>query len=295
MARLYSECIRCQIKGNLERYPEGIYEEQKVEYMQQVLKIIADTPKDVSAPMIARDLEQLRLRMFGTKKIFEKEKVYYNQRMLEKAPDLQAKIDEAEDPLKMAIQYAMIGNYIDFASTHQVKEEELDRLLEDAKIQCPVNEVRYGEMREDLASAKKLLYLTDNCGEIVLDKLLIQLLKKRYPQLSITVMVRGEAVLNDASMEDALQVGLPDLVDVVGNGTNIAGTWLREMPEDTRRLVDEADIILAKGQGNFETMQGCGKNVYYIFLCKCQLFAQAFGVKTFTGMLVHDKDALERR
>ena len=295
MAKLYSECIRCQVRSSLKRCPEHITEEQKVEYLQQALKIIAETPKDVSAPIISRDLEQLRWQMFGVKREYEQEKVYFNQLMLEKEMDIKEKILQAEDPLRRAIQYAMVGNYIDFAAVHKVEEEALNELLNDVEEQCPVDEVRFAEMKADLSSGKRLLYLTDNCGEIVLDKLLIEIIREQYPNLDITVMVRGEAVLNDAAVEDAIQVGLTEMVRVVDNGTNIAGTWMREMPQEAKDELMKADIIIGKGQGNFESMQGCGLNVYYIFLCKCKMFAEAFGVPSFTGMLIHDKDALDKR
>lgn len=295
MARLYSECIRCQVKSNLERIPAQATEEQKVKYLQRMLKIIAETEKDVSAPIISRDLEQLRFQMFGVRREYAKEKVYYNDLMLTKEEELQKQIRSAENPLLRAVQYAMVGNYIDFAAVHDVREEELNRYLNQVEEQCPINAACFEELTQKLSTAESLLYLTDNCGEIVLDKLLIKLLKEQYPQLAITVMVRGEAVLNDAAMEDAIQVGLPDMVRVVDNGTNIAGTWMREMPEAALQELKSADLILAKGQGNFESMQGCGLNVYYIFLCKCKLFAEAFQVPPFTGMLIHDRDALDKR
>ena len=117
-----------------------------------------------------------------------------------------------------------------------------------------------------------MVYLTDNCGEVVLDKMLVKLLKEMYPNLDITVIVRGEQILNDATMEDAVQIGMTDMVNVIGNGNNIAGTWLDAVSEQALKLIDQADVIIAKGQGNFETLYGCGKNIYYMFLCKCQLF-----------------------
>jgi len=131
--------------------------------------------------------------------------------------------------------------------------------------------------------------LTDNCGEIVLDKLFIREIMKQYPQLKITTIVRGGAVLNDAQLEDAKQIGLTELVAVLDNGNNIAGTWLEEVALPAKQRIEEADVILAKGQANFETLRGCGLNIYYIFLCKCEMFARQFEVEKFTGMLVNEK------
>ncbi len=124
----------------------------------------------------------------------------------------------------------------------------------------------FRDLQEELGKAKKLLYLTDNCGEIVI--------KERYPQLSVTVMVRGKAVINDATEEDAIQVGMTEITRVVNNGTGIAGTCLEQMPEVPFQEVDEADVIIAKGHGNYETLRGCDRNVFYLFLCKCEMFGK---------------------
>ena len=107
--------------------------------------------------------------------------------------------------------------------------------------------------------------------------------------MDLTVLVRGENTLNDATMEDAVQVGLCEVAKVTGNGCGVAGTPLAYVDEQTRRLLDEADVILAKGQGNFETMHGCGLNVYYSFLCKCDWFQQRFGMEKNKGMFVRER------
>ena len=114
--------------------------------------------------------------------------------------------------------------------------------------------------------------------------------KKMNPQAKITAIVRGAEVLNDATLMDAEQVGLSDVAYVIDNGNDIAGTALEEIEGEPKELIKSADVILAKGQANFETMQGCGLNVYYIFMCKCEMFANMFGVPRFTGMLLNDKN-----
>ena len=133
-----------------------------------------------------------------------------------------------------------------------------------------------------------MVYLTDNCGEIVLDKILIRQIMKEYPKVRVTVIVRGKPALNDATMEDARETGLSDITAVIGNGSGITGTWLPEISEEAREMIDAADLILSKGQGNFETLQGCGKNIYYMFLCKCRLFVERFQKKQFEGVLANE-------
>jgi len=169
----------------------------------------------------------------------------------------------------------------------QVDELHLSNLLDNAKEQ-PIPTAEYENLKNDLACAKHLVYLTDNCGEIVLDKLLIHILQKLYPYLEITAVVKGGNVLNDATMEDARQVGLTKLIRVTDNGNDIAGTWLHSTKLQTQRIIEAADVILSKGQANYETLRFCGLNIYYLFLCKCEMFAREFGVERFTGMLLNE-------
>ena len=143
---------------------------------------------------------------------------------------------------------------------------------------------------KELNSAKKLIFLTDNCGEIVLDKLLLETIVKVYPHLECTIIVRGEPVLNDATMEDALQVGIEACGKVIPNGTNIAGTYIPWISTEARQVMEEADMLISKGQGNFESLHGCGLNIYYLFLCKCQWFMERFGLPQYSGVFINEKD-----
>ena len=111
-----------------------------------------------------------------------------------------------------------------------------------------------------------------------------------FPALEMTVLVRGEEIANDATMVDARQVGLDKVTRVLGNGSDIAGTELSELSEEALSLIREADVILSKGQGNFETLQYCGLNIYYLFLSKCEYFAKHFDVPLFTGLFVRELD-----
>ena len=135
------------------------------------------------------------------------------------------------------------------------------------------------------------VYVTDNCGEVVCDRLVIEELSRRFPSLSVTVLVRGQDALNDATREDAAQVGLDSVADIADNGCGVAGTPLEYVGEAARGLLEGADVILSKGQGNFETMHGCGLNVYYSFLCKCDWFQKRFGMEKNRGVFITERDA----
>ena len=285
--RLRSECVNCLLNLHLNNYPADTAEPQKLDYMQQVLRTIAQTPKTISAPVIVRDIQKIRNTLFGSTDLYAQIKHHFNNVMLSREASVAQTLLAAEDPLKLAIQYAMVGNYIDFGAMKQVDEAYLTELFHSAKDR-EISEERYQDLKQDLEKARKLVYLTDNCGEIVMDKLLIQTIQRLYPHIDITVIVRGSEILNDATMDDARQVGLTEVVRVMGNGNNVAGTYMPELSEEAAAEIAAADLLLAKGQGNYETMMGCGLNVYYMFLCKCDLFANLFQVPRFTGMLIND-------
>ena len=139
-----------------------------------------------------------------------------------------------------------------------------------------------------MMTSEKLLYITDNAGEIVADRLVIEKLLERRPELDVCVCVRGGAVINDALYEDAEAAGIPELARVIDNGSSISGTQIQFVGEDLRRELETADVILSKGQGNFETMHGCGLNVYYVFLCKCEWFVKLFHLPMLTGMFLNE-------
>ncbi len=287
ITRLSAQCITCLLDKNINKYPSDTDEDTALLYMQRLMKIFADAPKTQSAPEVLTDIVRLQTELFGAPEDFSELKAYFNALMLKKAPTVQAKIDASKDVLRLAVCYAMLGNYIDFGAMDSVDEEKLQSLIDGAE-NMRIADAELENLKADLKKAKRLVYLTDNCGEIVFDKLLIKTLMRLYPDLHIEVIVRGGPVLNDATQEDAKQIGLDKLVPVCGNGTAIAGTCLEKICPAAREKIDAADVILSKGQGNFETLRYCGKNIYYLFLCKCSLFAERFGVAQFTPMLLND-------
>ena len=122
----------------------------------------------------------------------------------------------------------------------------------------------------------------------MLDKLFLEQLKKRFPQLQLQVLVRGREVLNDVTPEDAVYTGIDQIAEIFSNGGAIAGTVYDMLPEEARSALDKAEVVFSKGQGNYESLSGQGKHVFYTFLCKCNLFTSRFSVPLLTGMLVEE-------
>lgn len=290
--KLSAMCIRCLMDRQEERVRECGDEEKKAVYLKEAAGIIASSGEGDSAPYLVFQMNQAYERLFGKLMDYKKEKKEFNSLMLDLESELEEKIRSGksrEEILKNAINYARSGNYIDFGALNHVDKNELMGLLEKAGEE-DVDGHTFAMLSEDLDKAEELVYLLDNCGEIVADKLLVKVLKEQYPNMNITVMVRGVEVLNDAVMEDAEEVGLTKLVKVIGNGNGVAGTQADLLSQEAREAIEKADIIISKGQGNFETIYGGGWNIYYLFLCKCAWFSERFGMERLKGVFINEKD-----
>lgn len=278
-------CILNKQEKLIRSYPDM---EKKTEYMKKLMALIANTKETDCAPSLSVDIQKLYSSFWNCPaEDYTEIKKDFNRFMLDIEHTLEEKIRSSADPLEKALLYARIGNYIDFAALSNVNQETALTLLENNS--DSLDQEEYSIFLKELNSAKRLVYITDNCGEIVLDKLAIKILKETYPDLDITVLVRGYPVINDATMEDAEEIGLTDLVKVIDNGSNVAGTWIPGINQAARELLENADMIIAKGQGNFESMNDCGLNVYYLFLCKCDLFQRRFHAQNLQGMFLNER------
>ena len=285
-----SFCIGCILRRQEERIRELAFpEETKSAFMKELCALIANAPEDATTPVIVADIRVLIQKYFDITDSYEAEKKHYNKLMLDSEDVLEQMIASADEPLKEALRLARIGNYIDFGALNEVNEKTLAGLFAESENDA-VDEVEWSALKQDLQNAQKLVYLTDNCGEIVVDKLFIKEIKKIYPRLDIAVIVRGQDVLNDATMEDAKAVGLTEIVKVIGNGSAIAGNSLGYISAEAEELIRTADVVISKGQGNFESLNGCGLNIYYLFLCKCDWFVRRFKMKRLAGILINDRN-----
>lgn len=292
--RLSADCIVCMIKRQAENLRDCADENGKAAYLKEVLRIIAEAPEDASAPVVTERLNCLHEEWFGSPFSFRELKRTYNALMMEKEQMIAAEIAASGDPLKAALQYARVGNYIDFGAMGSVSGEKLQSLLTGAKDEM-IDEKEFSAFQKELSAGKRLVYCLDNCGEIVLDKLLMKEIRRQYPQMEITALVRGREVLNDVTREDAQEVGLAEVAAVLDNGTGVAGTELSLLSEEAQKVMQEADVVISKGQGNFETLHGCGLNIYYLFLCKCDYFTRRFGLERFQGVFLNERNQKLRK
>ena len=285
---LDSQCIQCHLRRNLETARKLGNEEQATAFAKELLKLYLSAPADVSSPWLAPATADLFRKHYGVPEDrFLEEKEISNRFVLERLDAIRGRVEQAEDPLLAGLRFAILGNYIDFSALQgQVSFEELDGLLDRAEEMTPAGD-GYAKLRSDLAAGKKLLYLTDNAGEIGFDRIFAEVIAKEYPNLQITFCVRGGPAMNDALRADAALMGIP--FPVIDNGNRVAGTQIDQLSQEAKQALEEADVIIAKGQGNVETMFGCGYNVYYAFLIKCDRFVLEFGQPKLTPMLLRER------
>lgn len=253
------------------------------------IRAIIDGRKDAdTAPYLVYLFHRVQEKYLGATASYAAIKKKYNDLVLGMQDALRREIEAADDPLERAFCYARVGNFIDFGAMNEVDEAQFLKLFDGAGLR-EEERATWQAFTGECARAKRFLLLADNCGEIVLDRLFIEQLKRRFPQIEAAVLVRGGEALNDATAEDAAYVGMDSVARIIPNGAPIAGTVYEMLTDDAKAAIDGADVILSKGQGNYESLSGQGRHVFYAFLCKCDLFTRRFNVPLYTGMFVEEK------
>ena len=278
-------CLQCSLRRNIETVQALGSAEDTMDFARELMKLYLESPKDVPSTWFTPKIAVLLHRRYGLEiDRFRQEKLDSNALVLSHMEDIRRRVMGAENPVLAGLQYAILGNYLDFSALQgQVSFEKFTQMLDTAG-EMQFDMAVFDRFCQDLERGRKLLYLTDNAGEIGFDRIFAEVISAAHPDLEITFCVRGGPTLNDATREDAAAVGIP--FRVIDNGNLIPGTQLNELGPEAKQALEEADVILAKGMANVETMLGCGYNIYYAFLVKCQRFVNLFGKPLMTPMLV---------
>ena len=282
-----SYCMQCYLRRNIDLARTLGTEAKATEFAKEIMRMYLEAPATASAPWFGPQVSDLLHEMYGLPvDRYHDEKIESNRFVLERMEEIRKRVESAKDPVYAGLQFAILGNYLDFSALQgNVSFEKLDEMLSAAE-NYDVSGPNFESFCRDLENGKKLLYLTDNAGEIGFDRIFAETIQKKYPRLEITFCVRGAVTQNDATREDAAAVGIP--FRVIDNGNRVAGTEIDLLSAQAAEALETADVILAKGMGNTETMFGCGYNVYYAFLIKCPRFEYLFGKPMLTPMLVRD-------
>ena len=253
--------------------------------VRDVLATAATMDLKQSPPVVGQKVHRMLREMTGMDDPYHAIKAHFNRVALEMLPALSVNVKAASDPLAMAVRYAIAGNVIDLGITNDLTDNEVRRALDQVLSEPFVGD--WKEFRRAIADAKSILYLADNAGEIVFDRLLIE----QLPPGRVTLAVRGGAVLNDATMADAWTARLQEIAEVIDNGSDAPGTLLGDCSGPFLKRFTEADLIIAKGQGNFETLSEEAANIFSLFQVKCPVVATHTGLPIGTHVLVRSGSA----
>lgn len=279
MSAVCYPCFASQILEIAEKFNLDVDESRQL--FADLFEVITSVPVTCPSPVIAMKIRDYIYENISERDIYLEEKQRGNLVAMEFVEILQKKIDEADDPLLQAAKIAILGNIIDVGvpSDEDVasrlepflqKEEEL--IANTAK-----EFFEYERFKEDFYKAKKILYIADNTGEIVLDSLFIKTMKELRPELEIVCATRDKPILNDATIEDAIFAGIDKYAEVISSGCSAPGTIFEYCSDEFLSHVESADLIISKGQGNFETLTNEKLDLYFMLMIKCDVIADYVG------------------
>ncbi len=265
-------CVTCAIGSLVTLFEKGLVpEEKKDETMRALLRYFSELDYQKSPPKIGKEMHQIIRDVMENPDPYKDLKHYYNKVLLDRLPNLLEIVKAVEDPFQLTLRFAIAGNIIDFGPNQKFN---FDETVEKAKSVSPA--IDHSEaLREAIAGAETILYLGDNAGEIVMDRLFLETIN--HPQVYFAV--RNMPIINDVTMEDARMVGIDKIATVISNGDNAPGTILEDTSQEFREIFESADVIISKGQGNFEGLSGCNRNIYFLLMVKCDHVASFLGVK----------------
>ena len=266
------DCIPCFIRQALDAVRLATSDEKIHEQvLRGVLAAASKMNLDQSPPVMGQYIHRLIRELSGHDDPYKKIKDRFNSFALKLYPDLKQRIESSSNPMDTAVRMAIAGNIIDFGVNSELDQSVISDTIEQA-----LSAQLFGNIEvlcDSIDSAENILYLGDNCGEIVFDRLLIE----QLPVHKVTFVVRGGPIINDATIADARETGMTELVTVMDNGSNVPGTVLEKCSKEFRECFAHADLIIAKGQGNYETLSSCEKNIFFLLKAKCLVISGHMG------------------
>jgi len=283
-------CIKCNINQVIKITDLlEIDRNKKEKIMRDVLKYLHEVDYAKCNPEIMGGTWNIILNYIENKNPYGEIKEYYNIetiKILDKAEEL---IKSSNDYFNTALKVAVAGNLIDFAAKHKFDFNFLKEKIEN------INEVSLAiddskELYNKLKTAKTLVYLGDNCGEICFDKLFIKYIKAEFPDIKVYFGVRGKAIVNDVTLEDAKMVAMEEVAEIIENGDDSLGTVIGRVSNDFKEKFYNADVVISKGQGNYESLREIDRdNVFHLFMAKCKTISALLNVKHLSILCLKDQ------
>jgi len=265
-------CVTCAVGSVAQLAQKGIIPPAKHEpTMRALLRFLAEVDFRQTPPELGRGMHRVIREAMENSDPYAEIKKFYNSEMLKHYPKFKKLVAESNNPFETALRLAIAGNIIDLGPNHAFEIIPTIQRVLSSKFAINNSE----QLQHDLNKAKSVLYLADNAGEIVLDRLFLETIQ--HP--NVTFAVRGKPIINDVTLEDARSVGIDRLAQVISNGDDAPGTLLASTSPEFQKIFNEADLIISKGQGNLEGLVGSHRPIYFLLMIKCERVGQLLGVK----------------
>lgn len=267
------ECLPCLVRQAIDTAKRvGMPPSGQQTLVQEALHLLSTVDLRQPAPVIGQRIQRLIREMVQQDDPYRAIKAESNALAMERLPFLRETVQSSDDPLATATRVAIAGNIIDYGAKRDVDAAGIEAALSRA-LAMPLDEADLAVFRQAVTDATSILYLADNAGEIVFDRVLIECL----PREKVTLVVRGAPVINDATLIDAAAAGLDRMVEVIDNGSDIPGTVVAQCTSIFQSRFVTADVVIAKGQGNYETLADVRRPIFYLFVAKCPIVADQVG------------------
>ena len=269
--KAYLDCYPCLFTQVLNAARMHTADEQLIRsILDRACQLLPTLPLDATPPVFGREVYRLVSEMTGVRDPYKETKELCTRLALDLYPGLKKRIRSSDDPLLTAIRLAIAGNVIDFGTTRtfDIREDVKTVLNQD----FAVND--YSEFRQALGTAKNVLFIGDNAGETVFDRMLIEELGK-----TVIYVVREKPIINDAVREDAVEAGIDKVAEILSSGCDAPGNILELCSEEFIEVYRSADIIISKGQGNYEALSEEDRPIFFLLKAKCQVIARDIGVE----------------
>lgn len=284
--KISRECIHCLARQAVEIAEESTSNvTMQEEIIKKSLKELGEMNFNETAPEIAFRMHQHAKNITKIIDPYARLKEQYNEiakGIYEKIID-EKWLDNAEDRFDMSCRLAIAGNIIDFSVGLKLEHSDVVRSVEDS-IKHDIFGTGTAALREAVEKSNNIMYIADNAGEIIFDKFLLE----NLPLNKVTYVVKGGPIVNDATMQDAVSTGIVNLVKVIDNGHAAQGTILKDCSNAFKSEFSKADLIISKGQANFETLSDIkDKTIFYLLRAKCSSVASAIGCKQMDYVLTN--------
>ncbi len=268
------ECLPCFLNHAIVIADmSGCGREQKEIIVRKTLAKLASLDFSLPPPAMAKAIHSFVAEITGNSDPYRHLKEESTAFALKLLPFLQEEVAKAENPFECAMRLAIAGNIIDFGANHKFKLDDVHKVIADS-LSAPMDMAAMDILEKRIGAAKDILYISDNAGELVFDRLLIERFQEK-----ITLAVRGAPILNDATRHEVGISGIPPSVRVIDTGDNVPGVMLDDCSPQFKDAFRKADLIIAKGQGNFESLDDTDRPIFFLFKAKCDVVARNLGVE----------------